>query len=617
MILIFGGTTEGRLAARLLDEAGKPYYYSTKGSLQDMEMVHGHQVCGTMDNVQMERFCIDNEIRLIVDAAHPFAMGLHFTISEVAQQIDIPVVRLERKFPPRDSRFVWCDDYSDAISQLQKHNVRHLLALSGVNTLLPMRPFWQAHECYFRILDREESREIAKEVGFPESHLLFYKQGEDDTETIRLHNPDAILTKESGESGYFSDKTEAALKMGCRVFVVKRPKMPENFYYVYGAEGLRKQIERLLPGFFPLRSGYTTGVCATVATKAALMSLLNMAGSSDIEITLPSGEPVTLPLNSSKRMDNRAIATVVKNSGDDPDVTNGAEITAEVTFSESETTLLPNVVIPLEKDFNLILCAGKGVGRVTLPGLGLEVGGPAINERPRQMIVSEIKKLIETHPEAYKNKRLTVTISVDGGEELALRTFNPKVGVEGGISIIGTSGIVRPFSHEAFVASIRKEMQVAKAIGCTKIIINSGAKSERFMKALYPDLPPQAFIHYGNYIGETLKIANTLKVENLVMGIMIGKAVKLAEGAVDTHSRNVVMNKTFICTMAREAHCAEDIVERIAQITLARELWNILLPQDSPSFYEALIGKCLKVCCPYFSEGCLEIRLVTEDGSIV
>lgn len=130
-----------------------------------------------------------------------------------------------------------------------------------------------------------------------------------------------------------------------------------------------------------------------------------------------------------------------------------------------------------------------------------------------------------------------VTISVPGGEEVAARTFNPRLGVVGGISIIGTSGIVKPFSSEAFVNSIRKEMSVAQATGSPRIVINSGAKSEKYIRSLYPELPSQAFVHYGNFIGETIRIAAELGIRQLTLGVMIGKAVKLAEGHLDTHSK--------------------------------------------------------------------------------
>ena len=180
---------------------------------------------------------------------------------------------------------------------------------------------------------------------------------------------------------------------------------------------------------------------------------------------------------------------MTKDAGDDPDVTNGYTILSTVSLTDA-----PGVhFLP-----------GEGVGTVTLPGIGIPVGEPAINQTPRRMITNEVKQLLHSHG---LHSGVAVRISVPGGSELAQKTFNPKLGIIGGISIIGTSGIVRPFSSEAFVNSIRKEIQVARALGCTDIVINSGAKSENYLRTRFPDLPPQAFIHYGNYIGETLRLA--------------------------------------------------------------------------------------------------------------
>ena len=151
--------------------------------------------------------------------------------------------------------------------------------------------------------------------------------------------------------------------------------------------------------------------------------------------------------------------------------------------------------------------------------------------------------MIRQNLAAVTNDLLSITISVPEGEAIAKRTFNPRLGIEGGISIIGVSGIVKPFSEEAFIDSIRKCMNVAKASGTNRVVINSGGKSERFVKALYPDLPQQAFVEYGNYIGETLKMAHELDIREVTLGVMLGKAVKLAAGHLDTHSRKATMDK--------------------------------------------------------------------------
>ena len=619
MILILGGTTEGRVAVRVADEAAATYYYSTKGTLQSIECAHGIRLAGAMNEEEMECFCRDHAIKLLIDAAHPFAQVLHQTIEKVSKCLQIPVIRYERRYPPRDEDLIWCDSYADAIHQMENKGIQRLLALSGVNTLAPLRPYWRSHTTWFRILEREESLSLAEKQGFPQERLVFYREGEDELKLLEQLHPDAILTKESGFSGYFTDKVNAARQFGIPVFVVKRPALPETFYRVYGEDGLRKQIERLLPEFFPLKSGYTTGACATAAAKAALLALLSRKEQTESQITLPSGEQITLPVAYTEWAGCSATCTVIKESGDDPDVTNHSRIRVTVQLSLDVSgcaTVMAQEEHCQETESDdtgrVIFQAGEGVGTVTLPGLGLKVGGPAINATPRKMIRQELIPLLPS-PDSVA----IVTVSVPGGEELAKRTFNPKLGIIGGISIIGTSGIVRPFSSDAFIASIRKEASVAKAIGCETLVINSGAKSERYLRSLYASLPPQSFVHHGNFIGETLKIAADLGFKQVILGIMIGKAVKLAEGFLDTHSKKVVMNKGFLQDVAKEAKCEEATVDAINRITLARELWELLAEKEQNRFFPLLLQKCKSYCAPILPDGELTLLLISEEGKVL
>lgn len=588
MILILGGTTEGRLAVRVADAAGSPYWYSTRGDLQQIECKHGTHITGALDESAMSLFCTEHDIRLLVDAAHPFAEQLHRTVASVAESLDLPVVRVERNYPDFGDSVRWCDDYAAAVARLETDGITRLLALTGVQTIGKLKPYWSANDCWFRILRREESLEKAREQGFPEGRLVYYEE-DDEAALIGRLQPQAILTKESGDSGGFSQKVQAACAAGIPVYAVRRPALPAGFEVVTGEHGLRKAIERLVPGFFPLRSGFTTGACATAASKAALLALMGQPVGDSIEVLFPDGEQLSLPVAEV----SSATATVIKDAGDDPDVTNGQAIVATVAFSDEP---------------GIHFLQGEGVGRVTLPGLGLPIGGPAINRVPRQMIEQNLSAL-------YAGG-LDVTISVPGGRELAQRTFNPKLGIVDGISIIGTSGIVRPFSNEAFVDAIRREVDVAVAVGSEQLVINSGAKSEAFLKALYPELPPQAFVHYGNFIGETLKIAADLQIPKVTMGIMLGKAVKLAEGHLDTHSKSVVMNKTFLKEVAAEAGCSPAAAGTIDKLTLARELWKGLLPADAHRFLSAILSRCSAACSTVYPPENLTILLLDEDGNI-
>ena len=581
MILVFGGTTEGRMAAKVLDESGAIYYYSTRSDVQDIQLAHGVRLTGTMELAQMKVFCLEHDIALIIDATHPFAQNLHYNVVNLAQQLGVPLIRVNRIFPPHDADLVWCRDYDDAISQLNKHNVERLIAFTGVNTIGKLKDYWQHNECWFRILDRDESREATATAGFPQDHLVYY-ESHGTEQLLKQLLPQAIITKESGTSGGFVEKVDAARCNGVLTFVVECPPYPSTsgmaIEHVNGPHGLRRAVEKLLPEFYPLHSGITTGTCATAAAIAATTRLTTGETPSVVAVVLPNDETIQVPV-----IYGDGYASVYKEAGDDPDITNGIEIRASVTLSDK---------------FEIL--GGEGVGTFTVPGFDYPPGEPAINKGPRQMMRENIKQNVR------------IVISVPEGGAKAKRTFNPRLGIEGGISIIGVSGILNPFSEEAFIESIRKCMQVAKASGAERIVINSGGKSERFVKTLYPELPQQAFVEYGNYIGETLSIANELGIKNVTLGVMLGKAVKLAAGNLDTHSRRSTMDKDFISSMLHEAGCDIDI----SSITLARELWEII-PQDKlQAFATVVINHCAEHCGKLLPSGKLLILMITNDGVI-
>jgi cobalt-precorrin-5B (C1)-methyltransferase len=614
MILVFGGTTEGRKAVEVLEESGSLYYYSTRSDGQQIELVNGVHLTGGMDGSQMIAFCREHDMKLIVDAAHPFAEELHKTVAAVATELNIPVIRYDRIYPPHDEDLVWCKGYDDAICQLEKQGIKRLLALTGVNTIGKLRSYWEQHECWFRILNRRDSQMLAHQSQFPEDHLVYYET--DDTSTlIRNLHPDAIITKESGLSGGFTEKVEAARQAGIKVFVIERPIWPPKFfakqsgkaergglYKANGPHGLRRAVEQQLPEFFPLHSGLTTGTCATAAAVAATKKLLYDEMPAEVSVILPDGETIHVPVGY-----GNGYAYCIKKAGDDPDVTDGIEIRVSIEFSEK-----------------FEICGGEGVGRFTLPGFDFPPGEAAINKGPRRMLETNLSPLITHH------SPLRVTISVPSGEEIARKTFNPRLGIEGGISIIGVSGIVKPFSEEAFIDSIRKCMEVAKAAFFAEqsgiaerphhaphVVINSGAKSERFVRARYPDLPAQAFVEYGNYIGETLKIAHELEIPNITLGVMLGKAVKLAAGHLDTHSKRSVMDKAFIAQMLNEAHLSP-LISHLPSITLARELWDILdePTQQKEAFARVVIGHCEEHCRPLVPKASLTILLIDDEGHV-
>ncbi len=583
MILVFGGTTEGRKAVEVLEEAGTPYYYSTKTGEQDIALHHGIRIDGAMDAAAMTAFCQQHDIRLMVDAAHPFASQLHKTIAQVAASIGIPVIRYERLYPPRDSSFTWIDDYSQVPT-----NIHTLLATTGVQSISKLK--WLESlgvKVIYRILNRESSLQLAYEQGVTDDQLCFY-------EDELLPDAGAILLKESGVSGGFNEKIAAAKEKDMRIIVLKRPHLSFD-HTVNGPYGLRRAVEKLLPEFYPLHSGLTTGTCATAAAIAAMLQLLKEEKPNEVPVLLPNGESISVPVGYGDKY-----AYCIKDAGDDPDITNGIEIRVRLTPAPS-----------LQGEEWLVIAGGEGVGRFTLPGFDYGPGEFAINKAPREMIRKNIEGLI-TPLHTGRGRGWVFTISVPDGEEIAKRTFNPRLGIEGGISIIGVSGIVKPFSEEAFIDSIRKCMEVAKASGAPRVVINSGGKSERFVKALYPTLPQQAFVEYGNYIGETLKIAAALDIRKVTLGVMLGKAVKLAEGHLDTHSRKAIMNKDFIGQLLNESGINIDI----SQITLARELWEMIPVHHQQAFADTVIRHCLSHCQPLLPKGKLTILLINDEGKI-
>ena len=584
MILVFGGTTEGRKAVEVLEEGGSPYFYSTKTGEQDITLHHGHRIDGALDEEAMRSFCQEHDIRLMVDAAHPFASQLHQTIARVSESQQIPVIRYERIYPERDPHLEWIDDYAQI-----PPNIHTLLATTGVQSIAKLKPLEvQGVSIYYRILPRESSMALAQKLGAKKEQLCFFEDGA----TINVE-AEAILLKESGLSGGFMEKVEAAKAKGMRILVLKRPAI--NFEHsVNGPYGLRRAVEKLLPEFYPLHSGLTTGTCATAAAVAATMRLLKNETPKEVPVLLPDGETIYVAVSY-----GNDYASVFKDAGDDPDVTNGLEIRASVNQGDRSLDSVENHgPVPL-----IHILGGEGVGRFTLPGFDYPPGEAAINKAPREMIRQNLEPF---------DTPLQITISVPEGAEIARRTFNPRLGIEGGISIIGVSGIVKPFSEEAFIDSIRKCMTVAQASDSERVVINSGGKSERFVKALYPNLPQQAFVEYGNYIGETLKIANELSIKNVTLGVMLGKAVKLAQGHLDTHSRKATMDKDFIKKMLQETGCEIDIND----ITLARELWEKLPPNKLQPFASNIIRHCAEHCDPLLPSGSLTILLIDDEGHI-
>jgi len=312
-----------------------------------------------------------------------------------------------------------------------------------------------------------------------------------------------------------------------------------------------------------LRRGWTTGACATAATKAALMCLWGGAFPREVAIVLPKGETPVFPLALATSGEGWARVGITKDAGDDPDVTHGAMIVVTVSASPG----------------GVVFAAGEGVGTVTRPGLPIEVGEPAINPVPRRMMTEVVDQLAGQMGQAPD---VSIEVSVPGGEELALKTWNPRLGIEGGLSILGTTGVVRPFSCAAWIASIHRGIDVARADGLTHVAGATGATSERTVQALY-DLPDHAMLDMGDFAGGMLKYLVKHPVARVTVGGGIGKITKLAQGAVDLHSGRsqvdfaalaalVGLPKLAQANTALEAHeiAGPVLAEKVAQAALAQ-----------------------------------------------
>lgn len=268
----------------------------------------------------------------------------------------------------------------------------------------------------------------------------------------------------------------------------------------------------------PLRKGWTTGACATAATRAAWQALLSGHFPDPVTITLPRGETPSFALIKAETGDGWARASVIKDAGDDPDVTHGAEIIATVRFGKPGT--------------GITFHAGDGVGTITKPGLPLPPGEAAINPKPREMMIAQITALCQTFG---AQPDVEIEISIPGGAEIATRTWNGRLGIVGGLSVLGTTGIVIPFSCSAWIHSIHRGIDVARATGRSHIAGATGKTSEAAIRAFY-GLPEDAIMDMGDFVGGMLKYLRKNPVAFVTIAGGFAKLVKLAQGHLDLHS---------------------------------------------------------------------------------
>lgn len=348
-----------------------------------------------------------------------------------------------------------------------------------------------------------------------------------------------------------------------------------------------------------LRTGYTTGACAAAAAKAATRCLVRGVDLTEIETTLPNHSRVTFPLRRCERHGPRVICSVVKDAGDDPDCTNGAELVAEV-----ELKTVPG--IDLE--------GGPGIARVTRPGLGLEVGAWAITPVPRRNITEMVAEELIGSP----LPGAVVRLSAPGGEEMAKKTINARLGLLGGISILGTTGIVKPYSTAAYRVSVIQAIDVAAQQGLTELVLTTGGKSEQYAMKLYPHLPEVAFIQVGDFIGDGLKHCVRRHVPRAIIVGMMGKLSKMADGKMMTHAAGSQVNMDLLADLAAERGGGPELVAAIRQANTARHVLEICAAAG-------LVDITTQVCRKVVEQGSrhvggqVEVRtdLVDFDGALL
>jgi cobalt-precorrin-5B (C1)-methyltransferase len=324
-----------------------------------------------------------------------------------------------------------------------------------------------------------------------------------------------------------------------------------------------------------LRTGWTTGTCSSVAAKACALLLVDGAAPDEVEVALVRGAGrARLPVHSCERLGpDRARAVVVKDAGDDPDVTHGAHVTVTLTLHRrAASTDGGGAGAEAATGAGIAFVAGEGVGTVTRTGLGLDVGGPAVNAGPRKQIAAALSDVVDLERDGA-----TVEISVPGGDAMAQKTSNPRLGIVGGISILGTSGIVRPFSSAAWRASVGQAIDVMHAQGMGTAVLTTGGRSERFARRLLPELDPVCFIEVGDFIGYALKKARTLGLDEVVMVGMAGKLTKVAAGELMTHSARSSVDPAFLADLTRAVGGPAEVAREVGTVRTARhafELWE-------------------------------------------
>jgi cobalt-precorrin-5B (C1)-methyltransferase len=353
-----------------------------------------------------------------------------------------------------------------------------------------------------------------------------------------------------------------------------------------------------------LRTGYTTGTTATAATKGALYALITGKAVNQVTVSLPKGGMAKLKIawTKSESNDDKVTCAAIKDGGDDPDATHGAEICSSVSFNNN----YPG---------QINIDGGKGVGRVTKPGLGLEIGKAAINPTPMKMLEQAVRQVAS---EQLKNQGVNVEIFVPKGEEIAKETDNPRLGIVGGISILGTTGLVLPYSTASFAASIRQGLDVAIAMGSKTVILTTGGRSEDFAKALF-ELPEHCFIQMGDFAGYSIKqCTDKHMIRKAIIAGFIGKLTKIAMGVKQTHVAGSHVDMEFMAQVAAGCEASPAVVQEIRNANTARHVSEIIKKNNIAGYYDLVCKKVYEHMHEH-AKGRVQIEVILFefDGTVI
>jgi len=349
-----------------------------------------------------------------------------------------------------------------------------------------------------------------------------------------------------------------------------------------------------------LKTGYTTGSSATAAAKAALLSIINQKKIQNVDIILPRRSFLQIPVESCEFENEKAKCCVIKNGGDDPDVTHGAEIIVELSFTD--------------KVNEIEIGGGEGVGIVTKQGLGLEIGKPAINPVPKKMINENLR---EVGKEILDKKGIKIIVSVPKGKELAPKTDNPRLGIKDGISILGTSGIVIPFSTASYAASIRQNLDVAIAAGNETVVLTTGGRSEEYAKKIV-DLPIHCFVQMGDFSGYTIQQCGRKNIRKAYVVGFIGKLAKMAAGVKQTHVKGSKVDMNFLSELAKKANANEKVIASIKKANTARHVSEIIKENNISGFFELICSETYKHMRKHSEEKVpIDVVLFDFEGQIL